>query len=213
MPPPPRPALGVNLDPAAGAPDVGKVVVLSSLGTVLDPMPTIGARIAQRDEIFRQSGLDVTYLRANALMSNALWWLPTIRDEGRVYDASDPGKTVPVDTHDIARVAALCLSDDGHAGHGYLLNGPQALTAREQVEILATVLGRPIEFVAVTPEQFAQQSIEHGTPAEMAYAVQNLNELFRAGRAGVIADDIANLTGIPPRSFREWCLDHKDAFS
>jgi uncharacterized protein YbjT (DUF2867 family) len=209
----PLPAQAGNMVKAARAAGVGKVVVLSSLGTVLDPMPTIGARIAQRDELFRVSGLDVTYLRANALMSNVLWWLPTIRDEGRVYDASDPGKTVPVDAYDIARIAALCLTDDGHAGHGYLLNGPEALSAREQVEILAAVLGRPIEFVAVTPERFAQQSIEHGTPAEMAHAVQNLNELFRAGRAGVIADDIANLTGIPPRSFREWCVDHKDAFS
>jgi hypothetical protein len=46
----------------------------------------------------------------------------------------------------------------------------------------------------------------------MARAVQNLNELFRAGRAGVIADDITNLTGIAPRTFREWCAHHADAF-
>src|SRR5690606_8154810 len=140
------------------------------------------------------SGLDITYLRTNTLMPNALWWLDTIRAEGRVYDASDPGKTVPVDTYDIARVAALALTRDGHAGHAYIINGPQALTAREQVEILADVLGRPIEFVPLTPEQLAQRSIEQGTPAEFAGAVQNLNELFRAGRAGVISDDVTNLT-------------------
>jgi hypothetical protein len=46
----------------------------------------------------------------------------------------------------------------------------------------------------------------------MAGAVQNLNELFRAGRAGVIADDITNLTGVAPRTFREWCEEHAHAF-
>lgn len=110
-------------------------------------------------------------------MSNALWWLSTIRGEGRVYDASDPGPTIPVDPYDIARVAALALTEDGHAGNGYILNGPQALTAREQVEILADVLGQVIEFVPVTPEQLAQRSIERGTPEDMAQALRNLNEL------------------------------------
>ena len=42
--------------------------------------------------------------------------------------------------------------------------------------------------------------------------MQNLNELFRAGRAGVIADDIENLTGLAPRTFRDWCERHIDEF-
>ena len=42
--------------------------------------------------------------------------------------------------------------------------------------------------------------------------MQNLNEMFRAGRAGVIADDVENLTGVAPRTFRDWCERHADAF-
>jgi len=80
------------------------------------------------------------------------------------------------------------------------------------VDTLAEVLGRPIEFVPVTPEEFARHSVEHGTPAQTAAAVQDLNELFRAGRAGVLADDIINLTGVAPRTFREWAELHADAF-
>ena len=110
-------------------------------------------------------------------------------------------------------MAALALTQDGHAGHGYILNGPEALTAREQVGILSDVLGRPIEFVSVTPEQFERQSIDKGAPAQMAAALRNLNELFRAGRAGVLADDIQNLTGIAPRTFRAWCEQNAEAFT
>ena len=209
----PVPAQAENMIKAARTAGVSKIVVMSSIGTVLEPLPVIGAGIAARDQIFRDSGLDVTYLRTNTLMSNALWWLDSIRAEGRVYDASDPGKTVPVDTYDIARIAALALTQDGHAGHAYIINGPEALTAREQVEILADVLGRPLEFVPLTPEQFAQHSIEQGTPAEFAGAVQNLNELFRAGRAGVIAEDVTNLTGTAPRTFRQWCEAHAHEFN
>lgn len=208
----PLPPQAQNMVDAAQEAGVRKIVVLSSIGTVLEPPPIIGGMIAQRDELFRRADLDVTYLRPNTLMSNALGWAAGIRDEGRVTDATDPGKTGPVDPFDVARVAALVLTQDGYAGHGYILNGPEALSAREQVQILAAALGRRIEFAVVTPEQLAQQSIADGTPGDRAAAVQNLNELFRAGRAGVLADDITNITGVAPRTFREWCELHADAF-
>lgn len=197
---------------ACNANGVRRLVALSSIGTVLEPLPIIGGMIAARDQVLRRSGLDVTFLRSNALMSNALWWQKSIQEEGRVVDASDPGKTVPVDPYDVARVGVLALTQDGHAGKGYILNGPEALTAREQVDILAHATARRIEFVAVSPEELERRSVADGAPAQMAAALRNLNELFRAGRAGVVADDIRNLTGVAPRSFRAWCEAHADAF-
>ena len=104
------------------------------------------------------------------------------------------------------------LTEDGHAGHGYILNGPEALTVREQVGILSHVLGRTIEFVAVTPEQAAKEAIKRGTPAPLAEAMQQLNEMFRARLVGQIADDVENLTGAAPATFRHWCERHADEF-
>jgi uncharacterized protein YbjT (DUF2867 family) len=198
---------------AARAAGVNRIVLLSSIGARLIPLGGfIPATLAAREDLLRGSGLDVTYLRPNGFMSNALAWADGIRRMNRVVDATDPGRQPVVDPDDIARVASLVLTEDGHVGHGYILNGPEALTAREQVEILSDVLGRTIDFVDVTPEQFAQDRIEDGTPVQLAEAMQNLNELFRAGRAGVITDDIENLTGVAPRNFRDWCERHVDEF-
>jgi len=197
---------------AARAAGVHRIVLLSSIGARLRPLPTIGQTLAAREDLLRQSGLDVTYLRPNGLMSNALSWAGGIRDNNRVVDPTGPGRQPVVDPDDIARVAALVLTEGGHIGHGYILNGPDALTSHEQVEILSEVLGRTIDFVDATPEQLAQDSIQRGTPAPLADAMRNLNELFRAGRAGILADDIENLTGIAPRTFRAWCESHIDSF-
>jgi uncharacterized protein YbjT (DUF2867 family) len=198
---------------AARSAGVDRIVLLSSIGARLIPLGGfIPGTLAAREDLLRASGLDVTYLRPNGLMSNALSWADGIRKENSVVDATDPGTQPVIDPADIARVAALVLTENGHVGHGYILNGPEALTAREQVQILSDVLGRTIDFVDVTPEQLAQASIEHGTPVQLAEAMQNLNELFRAGRAGVIADDIENLTGVAPRTFRDWCERHVDEF-
>ena len=156
---------------AAQAAGVRRVVLLSSIGTRLRPLPTPGETLAAREDLLRASGLDVTYLRPNQLMSNALWWADGIRDEGRVVDPTGPGRIPVVDPADVAHVAALVLTRDGHVGHGYILNGPEALTSREQVAILAEALGRPIDFVDVTPEQFARDSIaRHPGPARRGRA-------------------------------------------
>lgn len=66
--------------------------------------------------------------------------------------------------------------------------------------------------VDVTPAQLARESIDHGAPAPLAEALQNLNEMFRTSRAGVLADDIENLTGVAPRTFRDWCETHVESF-
>lgn len=202
----------VMIDAARSA-GVSKIVLLSSIGACLRPLPTIGETLKAREDLLRASGLEVTYLRPNTLMSNALAWAAEIRDEGRVTDTSGPGLMPCVDPDDIARVAALVLTEHGHAGHGYILNGPEALSSREQVETLSDVLGRSIELVEITPAELAQRMIAQGTPAPAAAALQNLNEMFRTSRAGVVTSDIENLTGTPPRTFRQWCEAHVDAFS
>jgi uncharacterized protein YbjT (DUF2867 family) len=88
-----------------------------------------------------------------------LWWRESIR-AGKVVDPTGDGRQGVIDPEDIARVAVAALTKDGHVGKGYFLTGPQALTSREQVEIIAEVTGRPIAFQDVTPHEFAQAAIQ-----------------------------------------------------
>jgi uncharacterized protein YbjT (DUF2867 family) len=198
---------------AARTTGVSRVVLLSSVGARLLPLAgPIPEALAAREDLLRASGLDVTYLRPTSLMSNALQWAGGIRENNRVVDATYPGVLVPVDPVDVARIAARVLIEDGHAGHGYILNGPEALTVRDQVDTLSSVLGCTIEFVSITPEQATKEAIERGTPAQVAAATQDLNELFRSRRVGQIGDDIENVTGTAPATFREWSERHAGEF-
>jgi hypothetical protein len=42
--------------------------------------------------------------------------------------------------------------------------------------------------------------------------MERLNEVFRARRSVAITDDVENITGIAPATFRDWCERHADAF-
>jgi uncharacterized protein YbjT (DUF2867 family) len=179
---------------------VPRIVLLSSAGARLLPLDAnpMGAAFAAREQILRQSGLGVTYLRPSAFASNAFAWRDAIR-AGKVTDPTGDGVLAVMDPEDIARFAVAALTDDGHAGKGYLLTGPQALTAREQVATIAEVTGRRIDFQDVTPHQFAQAAIQQGTPPQQAHLFERLNEVFRARRSVNITDDVQNITEHPPR--------------
>jgi hypothetical protein len=42
--------------------------------------------------------------------------------------------------------------------------------------------------------------------------VEHLNEVFRARRSVAITDDVENITGMAPGTFRAWCERKADAF-
>src|ERR1700728_1564717 len=190
-----------------------RIVLLSSAGA--RPLPRYGnpmpPALAAREQVLRESGLGVTYLRPSSFASNAFAWRDSIR-AGKVTDPTGDGVLAVTDPEDIARVAVAVLTEDGHVGKGYLLTGPEALTSREQVEIIAEVTGRPVDFEDVTPHEFAQAAIQQGTPPEQAHLMERLNETFRARRSVNITDDVENITGVAPGTFRGWCQRHADAF-
>jgi hypothetical protein len=57
-----------------------------------------------------------------------------------------------------------------------------------------------------------QDAIQRGTPPEQAHLNECLNEAFRARRSVNITDDVQNITGTAPATFRDWCERHADAF-
>ncbi|MGW7595728.1 SDR family NAD(P)-dependent oxidoreductase, partial [Streptomyces rubiginosohelvolus] len=74
-----------------------------------------------------------------------------------------------VDPGDVAEVAALALSgpDRDHAGRAYTLTGPQALSATEQTAQLAALLGLPLRFEELSPQQ-ARTALAARYPADIA---------------------------------------------
>ena len=139
---------------AAQAAGVHHIVHLSSLHVTLDPLPAMARWHHEREEIIRASGIPATFLRPGGFMTNALDWAGTIREEGFVLDPVGPGRYAPIDPADIAAVAALALTEDGHQGKEYVLTGDEMFTVTEQVQIIAEVIGRDIEVrEAATPAE------------------------------------------------------------
>ncbi len=198
---------------AAQAAGVSHIVHLSSVNVIGDPMPAMGRWHHQREEIVRAAGIPATILRPGGFTTNAFEWAPTIQAEGYVLDPVGPGRFAPIDPADIAAVAALVLTENGHQGQEYVLTGNEALTVTEQVEIIAEAAGRDIEVREVaTPAEAVRSRFPDGAPQALADAITEGFTLMRADTVGFRTDTVERLLGRRPRTFADWCARNADAF-
>jgi uncharacterized protein YbjT (DUF2867 family) len=198
---------------AAQAAGVSHIVHLSSSHVLLDPIPAMGRWHHEREEIIRASGIPATFLRPGGFMTNALDWVPTIREGGYVLDPVGPGRYAPIDPADIAAVATLALTEDGHQGKEYALTGDEMFTVTEQVRIIAESIGRDIEVrEAATPAEAVRFRFPHGAPRALADAITEGFTLMRADTVGFRTDTVERLLGRRPRTFADWCARNANAF-
>jgi uncharacterized protein YbjT (DUF2867 family) len=198
---------------AARAAGLRHIVLLSSYAVIGDPMPAMARWHHQREQMVRASGIPATILRPCGFMTNALDWLPTIREGGYVLDPVGPGRAAPIDPADIAAVAALALTEDGYQGAEYALTGGQLLTVTEQVRIVAAAIGRHIEVREVaTPAEAVRFRYPNGAPQALADALIEGLALMRADTAGFRTDTVQRLLGRSPRTFPDWCARNAGTF-
>ena len=133
----------------------GRRVVLLSAVTVRYPAGE--ARFAgdfkAAEDVVKACGLDWTILRCADFDANALAWAPQIRQGGVVRGAYGDAATSSIHERDIAAVAASALASPAHAGHSYLLTGPQSLTQRDKVRLIGEAVGKELSFRRYLPSR------------------------------------------------------------
>jgi uncharacterized protein YbjT (DUF2867 family) len=198
---------------AAQAAGVRHIVHLSSYAVLGDPLPAMGRWHYEREQLIHASRIPTTFLRPCGFMTNAFDWLPTLREGGYVLDPVGPGRAAPIDPADIAAVAALALTQQGHQGKEYVLTGGEAFTVAEQVRILAKAIGYHIEVREVaTPGDAVRFRYPDGAPPALADAIVEGLRLMRADTVGLRTDTVRQLLGRSPRTFADWCTRNADVF-
>jgi uncharacterized protein YbjT (DUF2867 family) len=198
------------LDGANGA-GVRRVVLLSSYGVDRAPPENPIRRIELAVE---SCGVPYTILRPVAFMQNfseGLRWRESfaegIRERDEIVGPGGNGIVSYVSTEDIAAVAALALTEDGHAGKAYAPLGPEPLTLTQVAEHISWATGRRIRYVETDRTPIRDALLAAGAPAETAeHNSQVYTHAFSSSMFGALNDDIRDVVGRPPVSFAEFAV-------
>ncbi|MDT0265019.1 NAD(P)H-binding protein [Streptomyces sp. DSM 44915] len=183
---------------------VRRLVALSGRG--MDAYdPDLFPAVAAAERAVRGSGVEWSIIRANNFNQNfdEDYWHAPLR-AGRL---ALPTGGVPepfVDVRDIADVAAVLLTTEGHHGREYDLSGPRALTFEEAVATIAAAAGREIRFVELTPAEYRSELLAEGLPEDAVTELGLVFEVMRAGHLAEVADGVRRVLGRDPLPFTDY---------
>jgi len=163
------------------------------------------------EDAVKASGLPWTILRCAEFDSNALAWAPQIRATGVVRGAYGDVASSPIHNRDVAAVSALALVDAAHAGHTYVLTGPQSLTQRERVRQIGAAIGKEVPWMEIPPQQVRESMLAQGLPADVPDRLLGyLASLDQ--QAGPTSTTVEQVLGRPALPFAQWAAEHAAAF-
>jgi uncharacterized protein YbjT (DUF2867 family) len=182
--------------------------------SVLGADPRSACRIlsdhGQIEKQIEASGLPFTHLRPNTFMQNLLMFAGTIKQGNFALPAGETRMST-VDIRDIAAVAVQVLTGSGHAGKTYEITGPEALSYGDMARKLTAVLGKPVQYVNLTPADFKSGMLQWGVPEWMA---DGMNELYASytGYQAAITDVVATVGKKQPTTFDQFARDFAAVF-
>ncbi|MEM1414163.1 MAG: NmrA family NAD(P)-binding protein [Myxococcota bacterium] len=138
----------------------------------------------------------------------------TIATEGRLYAPYGDEKHAPVAARDIARVVAnLLLDPEPHLGARLVLTGDQLRSMAEIAEVLSSELERPVEYVDLSGEVWAQAlaAIPTMTPSLIAH-LRAVADEYKRGVFHARTDVVDRIGGAAPTPLAEFIREHRQAF-
>jgi uncharacterized protein YbjT (DUF2867 family) len=199
------------IDQAAQA-GVRRIVKLSARGADPDASPAYWRWHAQIEQHLRASGVPAVVLQPSFLMSNLFAATEHVREQGMLFAPAADARISMIHPGDVAAVAAVALTTDGHDGSTYVLTGPEAITYTQVAADLSAAIGRPVGYAAIPPEAAREALLAAGLPD---FVVAQLLEIFAALRRSeqtVTSDTVQRLTGWAPQTFATWSTTYADAF-
>lgn len=151
------------------------VVNISSAGAHLENAgPVSGVGVIER--LLNEAAVNVVHLRPGFFMENFLQQIEPIRNGGAVYFPLPGDLPYPfIATQDIGDAAAQLLLKNNWSGHQTRgLHGPADLTYADAAKILSQSIGKPINYVQITPDQAYQTFLGVGASPGLAKGVVHM---------------------------------------
>ncbi|PSJ57446.1 SDR family oxidoreductase [Kumtagia ephedrae] len=181
---------------------VGHIYLTSAAGTRQAAVPTVGESYWTGEQHLIRNASRWTILRMNYYAESMVDEILSSQGQGVLAGLGDE-RVAFVSRDDLAAAAAGALLTDGHAGAIYNATGPAVISGTERAAIASEILGRPLGWIVIGPDQLRHGLTQAGLPAEIIDAIVEIKTTFVQGYFDVLTTDVQRLSGRAPKSLRE----------
>lgn len=187
---------------------VERIVYTSFMGAAPQATFPFARDHADTEQAVRAAGISLTAMR-NALYADVAPHF--VRADGVIRAPAGHGRVAWVARADVARLAAVLLTEPGHEGQIYDVSGPHAIDLHETARILTRATRRVITYHAETLEE-ARES-RSGHPDWLVDGWIGSYLMLDTGEGSVTSHTIEHLTGQRPMSFSEFLAAEPASFA
>jgi uncharacterized protein YbjT (DUF2867 family) len=175
--------VGTALRKAADESKIGKLVVLSSIGSHKSSGLGIIQTTRILEEAFQGTAAAVTFLRASYFMENWAQVASVAEGKGVLPSFLAPlDRAIPmVAAEDIGRVAAEALLDTWKGTRVVELAGPRDYSPNDVATAFSKILGRPVQAIAVPESDWPGVLAQSGASSAVAALVIEMNRSLNSG--------------------------------
>ena len=157
------------------------------------------------EKLIKQSGLTYTILK-HALYLDVFppFFGPQVLENNTIYLPAGTGRGAYASRHDLAVAGAAVLTSPGHENQTYELAANTTYSLADFAEMLSTLSGRPIQYVAPSPTEFVAQLTQAGVPAENSQMAAALMSAIAQGEFDFPDPTLEKLLGRKPESPTEF---------
>jgi uncharacterized protein YbjT (DUF2867 family) len=191
---------------------VQRIVKLSTAGAQLDSPLSFARWQGQIEQHLRSVPVPAVLLHPCFSMANLLGLADPVRYQGVLPAPVGDAKIAMIDPSDVAAVAVLALTEDGHDGRTHSLTGPEPVTFSQVAEALSAAVGRAVTFADVPEAATGDSMRANGLPDWLVDGLLTVFRLIREGIAEQTTDTVEKLTGRKPRTVSQFAHDHAPQF-
>jgi len=171
--------IGVGVIQAAKEAGVTHFVYHSVLHPQIEAMPHHWLKLRVEEHLI-ESRLPFTILQPTAYMQNIASHIPKILERG-VYRVPYPIETgiCLVDLDDLAKAAALVLTEPDHAGAIYEVVGTGPITQVQVAAVLSEVLGKDIQAQRIPYKTWEAQALKNGLGSYQRYTLLKMFQHYK----------------------------------
>jgi len=169
------------------------------------------------EQALNWSGIPVVHVRATVFLEHPFFTTfaaGSIHKSGEIRLPFGNGRTSPIATVDVARVAAEILaSPDKHIGKVYELTGPKSQDLNAIAREFSKALNREIKYIDVPMEEWKQTDLlQHNLPDHLINHFATMAKLHHENRYDRMSDDVEKVTGVKPMTVEAWVQNNLQIF-
>ncbi len=186
---------------AALSSGVGRIVLISDVGTRDEAEPAVGAASWVGEQHLIKSAPAWSVLRANYFMESYVEEVLLWSAVGRLAELGD-NRVGFVSRDDVATAAAGILLGAGHLGAIYNATGPEALSVTDRAALMSDIVKKPIEVVQTSVDGLGRELRGAGFPEAYLGIVSDAKRQSAKGGFDIVTGDVERLPGRPPQTLQ-----------